>query len=245
MTTHEKALAQIQARFDYVPPGLVEEIANAFISALTTEPAAPRCPQCDFGIGGHEPGCPAAPQGVDMPTDPEWYRRKANEEGDHEISAGRHLTSTINPSSEEIAEMERLALDSLPQWARDEIIAAQPATPQEAEAVAWQRRLLPGPHVKTTDWHTVTKEQADYSIKHGHPYGVPSVRCEVRPLYTSPPARAVTEARFAGKASMQRALDVADRLLERAYGTDVPAEWHRAFREVQKATTAAQDAGNV
>lgn len=36
--------------------------ALSAIEALTIEPAAPKCPQCDFGIGGHEPNCPAAPK---------------------------------------------------------------------------------------------------------------------------------------------------------------------------------------
>jgi hypothetical protein len=54
------------------------------------------------------------------------------------------------------------------------------------EAVAWQRRLLPGPRVTNTDWHSVTKEQADFALEHGHPYGIPDVQCEVRPLYASP-----------------------------------------------------------
>ena len=31
------------------------------------------------------------------------------------------------------------------------------------------------------------------------------------------------------------ALDIADRLIERSYGTDTPAEWHDAYRAVAKA----------
>lgn len=56
-----------------------------------------------------------------MPTDKSWYGKMAAKEGDHEISAGRRLTSTINPTPEEIAEIERLQLEALAAWARDRI----------------------------------------------------------------------------------------------------------------------------
>lgn len=43
-----------------------------------------------------------------MPTDPEWYRRKAEQEGEHEIGVGRRLTQTINLTDDEVAELSRL-----------------------------------------------------------------------------------------------------------------------------------------
>jgi hypothetical protein len=36
------------------------------------------------------------------------------------------------------------------------------------------------------------------------------------------------------------ALDLADSLIERAYGTDVPAEWKRAIKKVARARTALE-----
>lgn len=59
--------------------------------------------------------------GFSMPTDPDWYKRKAELEGDLEIGVGRRLTATINPTPDEVAEMERLAFAALPQWAQTRI----------------------------------------------------------------------------------------------------------------------------
>lgn len=65
---------------------------------------------------------PTAEQGVaakalDMPTDPEWYMRKAKLEEGHEVGVGY---STVNPTAEQIAEYKRLALKALPEWAQKE-----------------------------------------------------------------------------------------------------------------------------
>lgn len=43
-----------------------------------------------------------------------------------------------------------------------------------------------------------------------------------------------------GAAEAFEALDVADALIERAYGTDVPEEWNAAIRRVQEARTKTQ-----
>jgi len=67
---------------------------------------------------------------LNMPTDPNWYQRKAALENNCEVSAGKRLTSTVNPTPDELAELERLALDSLPKWARDEIVAARSGVPE-------------------------------------------------------------------------------------------------------------------
>lgn len=56
-----------------------------------------------------------------LPIDKEWFEKRATAEGDLEISAGR-LTMTINLSPEEMRQLEQLALEALPQWARDEIV---------------------------------------------------------------------------------------------------------------------------
>lgn len=70
-----------------------------------------------------------------MPTDKSWYGKMAAKEGDHEISAGRRLTSTINPTPEEITEIERLQLEALPAWARDRI------SQQDAELERLRREI--------------------------------------------------------------------------------------------------------
>lgn len=44
-----------------------------------------------------------------MPTDKEWYAKKAKEEGDMEISAGGRKTLTINLTPLEIEVLEKLA----------------------------------------------------------------------------------------------------------------------------------------
>lgn len=59
---------------------------------------------------------------IKMPTDKEWYMRAAEAEGDYAIGAGSgRMTMTMHPSAAEIAEMERIQLESLPKWAQDEI----------------------------------------------------------------------------------------------------------------------------
>ncbi len=70
-----------------------------------------------------------------MPTDKSWYGKMAAKEGDHEISSGRRLTSTINPTPEEVAEFERLQLEALPTWARDRI------SQQDAELERLRREI--------------------------------------------------------------------------------------------------------
>ena len=72
-----------------------------------------------------------------MPTDKSWYGKMAAKEGDHEISSGRRLTSTINPTPEEVAEFERLQFEALPQWARDRI------SQQDAELDRLREALKP------------------------------------------------------------------------------------------------------
>lgn len=69
-----------------------------------------------------------------MPIDKEWFEKRAAAEGDLEIGAGR-LTMTINLSPEEIQQLEQLALQALPQWARDEVIRLR-------EINAFQEQLL-------------------------------------------------------------------------------------------------------
>ncbi len=58
-----------------------------------------------------------------LPITKEWFQERAAAEGDHEIGAGRRLTKTLNLSPDEIAELERLAFEALPAWARTEITA--------------------------------------------------------------------------------------------------------------------------
>jgi hypothetical protein len=72
---------------------------------------------------------------LNMPTDPTWYTEKAKFEDGHEIGAGRR-TVTINPTAEEIAEMERLQFEALPKWARDEITKLRAAIGAGGQAVA-------------------------------------------------------------------------------------------------------------
>jgi hypothetical protein len=47
------------------------------------------------------------------------------------------------------------------------------------------------------------------------------------------------DVRFKGKAAYARALDIADALIDRAYGLDVPPEWNKAYRDVQRAASSA------
>jgi len=64
--------------------------------------------------------------------------------------------------------------------------------PVAAEPVAWQRRLLPHEKVTNTDWHNIDKSQYDFAINSGGGvYGIPEIKCEVRPLYASPVPAAV------------------------------------------------------
>lgn len=51
----------------------------------------------------------------------DWIQKMAALEGDGEIGAGRR-TKTIGLTPDEIAELEELALKSLPEWARNEIL---------------------------------------------------------------------------------------------------------------------------
>ncbi|MET3790711.1 hypothetical protein [Aquamicrobium terrae] len=46
-----------------------------------------------------------------------------------------------------------------------------------------------------------------------------------------------------GAAEAFAALDLADRLIESAYGTDTPREWNKAFRQVAKARSMKGGAG--
>ncbi|SKA20259.1 hypothetical protein [Consotaella salsifontis] len=48
----------------------------------------------------------------------------------------------------------------------------------------------------------------------------------------------------AGAAEAFDALDVADRIIGHAYGTDTPAEWHRAYRKVARARAALGKGGS-
>ena len=56
----------------------------------------------------------------------EWFEKQAAKEGDLEIGAGKR-TACLNLTAEEMAELERLALEALPKWAKDEILAARAA----------------------------------------------------------------------------------------------------------------------
>lgn len=56
-----------------------------------------------------------------LPITKDWLEERAAAEGDLEIGAGRRLTKTMNLSAEEIAELERLAFEALPAWARTEL----------------------------------------------------------------------------------------------------------------------------
>lgn len=56
-----------------------------------------------------------------LPITKEWFEERAATEGDLEIGAGRRITKTLNLNAEEIAELERLAFEALPAWARTEL----------------------------------------------------------------------------------------------------------------------------
>ena len=56
-----------------------------------------------------------------LPIDKEWFEKRAAAEGDLEISAGRRFTKTLNLTADEVAELERLAFEALPSWARTEL----------------------------------------------------------------------------------------------------------------------------
>ena len=57
-----------------------------------------------------------------LPIDKEWFRKRAGAEGDLEIGAGRHrLTMTMDLTDEEIQQLEELALEALPRWAKERI----------------------------------------------------------------------------------------------------------------------------
>jgi len=60
---------------------------------------------------------------------------------------------------------------------------------------------------------------------------------EVEPLYLHPASQA--DLREAGLSEAFTALDLADALIERAYGMDVPSEWNHAYRRVAKARRLA------
>src|SRR5690242_1280985 len=77
-----------------------------------------------------------------MPSDPDWYERKAKLEAGHEIGAGRK-TSTVNLTAEEVAEFDRLQFEALPKWARDEITRLRSSPAEGGEkAVRALSRLL-------------------------------------------------------------------------------------------------------
>lgn len=57
-----------------------------------------------------------------LPITKEWFDKRAAAEGDLEIGAGsRKLTMTLNLTDEELAELQKIAMDALPPWAREEI----------------------------------------------------------------------------------------------------------------------------
>lgn len=59
-----------------------------------------------------------------MPISKEWLQARAAAEGDLEIGAGGgRLTMTVDLDDNDVAEMERVALEGLPAWARERIVA--------------------------------------------------------------------------------------------------------------------------
>ncbi len=78
------------------------------------------------------PAPAATDTGLNLNIDKEWFEKKAAQEGDLEIGAGRR-SKTVNLSKEDIAEYERVLFEALPQWAQDELtrlraLVAKPAT---------------------------------------------------------------------------------------------------------------------
>lgn len=105
---------------------------------------------------------------------------------------------------------------------RDALAALLPAS---AEPAWW---LVVNQHGEAVSAHKV-KEAAL-----GHESGLWSGD-ELVPLYASPPASGAVEAGTPGAQEAFVALDVADRIIERAFGTEVPGDWHEAYRAVAKA----------
>ena len=97
--------------------------------------------------------------------------------------------------------------------------------PASAEPAWW---LVVNQHGEAVSAHKV-KEAAL-----GHESGLWSGD-ELVPLYASPPASGAVEAGTPGAPEAFAALDVADRIIERAFGTEVPGDWHEAYRAVAKA----------
>jgi hypothetical protein len=62
----------------------------------------------------------------------EWFEKRAAQEGDLEIGAGKRLTSTLNLTDAEIANFERLAFEALPAWARRELTELRALHPETA-----------------------------------------------------------------------------------------------------------------
>lgn len=108
---------------------------------------------------------PAAPvEGLNLNVDKEWFEKKAAQEGDLEIGAGRR-SSTLNPTPEEITELERIAFEALPQWAQDELTrlrAATVALVEGLETVQYECNEGDG-------WWDCGKSRHDHEQKHGIP----------------------------------------------------------------------------
>lgn len=111
--------------------------------------------------------------GLNMPTDREWYERKAKVEGDLEISAGRRSRTMVGPNAtaDDTAALERLAIEALPQWARDRIEALE-AELAEAKAAKKLAVEIMAPWAKRVGKPTYSTKNgfapmADFVAKHG------------------------------------------------------------------------------
>lgn len=70
-----------------------------------------------------------------LPITREWLQARAAAEGDLEIGAGGgRLTTTVDLDDRDIAQMERVALEGLPSWARERIVAYREALMQIRDA---------------------------------------------------------------------------------------------------------------
>lgn len=100
---------------------------------------------------------------LDLPK--EWFERKAGEEGDHEVAAGRQW-NLANPSAEDIAEMKQVALDGLPHWAKrtiEELQAERDEADRRAGAAERARARSADAAAGRAEWLSKAKREEGYT----------------------------------------------------------------------------------
>lgn len=123
------------------------EAKARILSALTTEPAAPRCSQCEFGVGGHEPGCAAAPMA--LPSN--WADAR---------NGGNHIPHTAEPA----AQASPFDSDE-PQQEADHNLAALPLDrEQQGNGVATAQGEPVGQEIVETVEHGASVAQAGLAV---------------------------------------------------------------------------------